>query len=220
MPIDAPRPVRPVPRGSSGSDLRVFLAVPLPAAVRMAVRALVEGVTSDPGIAAAGRLRWVVGDNLHLTLRFLGSTPPGRVAAVAAAAERAAAVRKPFVVRLAGAGGFPSSARPRVVWLRTVEGAKDLEELAVGLDGELDAAGWPPDTRPFRAHLTIGRADGVPGAGRAVEALAAAAESLDAAWLVDRVVVYRSELGRGPARYTPLASAPLGASLGRPEQGP
>jgi 2'-5' RNA ligase len=195
----------------------VFVAVPLPDGVRIAVQALVEAVTSDPGLAA-GRLRWVVGDNLHLTLRFLGSTPPGRVAAVAAAAERAAAVRMPFVVRLAGAGGFPSSARPRVVWLGTVEGANDLEDLAAGLDAELAAAGWPPDSRPFRAHLTIARADGVPGAGRTVEALAAAAESLDAAWLVDRVVVYQSELGRGPARYTPLASATLGVSRERREQ--
>jgi 2'-5' RNA ligase len=198
----------------------VFLAVPLPGVVREAVRALVEGVASDPQLAAARRLRWVVGDNLHLTLRFLGSTAAGRIGAVAAAAERAAAVREPFMVRLAGAGGFPSNARPRVIWLGTVEGADDLADLAAGLEAELAAAGWPADPRQFRAHLSIARADGAPGAGRVVEALAAAAASLDAAWLADRIVVYRSELGHGPARYTPLASAPLGVSPGRREQEP
>jgi 2'-5' RNA ligase len=220
MALDPRQPASPGLRENAGGALRVFVAVPLPDAVRATVRALVDEVTSDPALAAAGRLRWVVGENLHLTLRFLGATAPERIAAVAAAAGRAAAAWEPFAVRLAGAGGFPSSARPRVVWLGIVAGAGDLEDLAAGLDAELAAAGWPPDSRPFRAHLTIARADGVSGAGRAVEALAAAARSLDAAWLVDRVVVYRSELGRGPARYTPLASAPLGAPRRRRELEP
>ena len=78
------------------------------------------------------------------------------------------------------------------------------------LAGELADRGWERDERPFRAHLTLGRADGVPGAGRAVAALADAAATLDAAWTVDRLVVYRSDLGHGPARYRPLATALLG----------
>jgi 2'-5' RNA ligase len=88
----------------------------------------------------------------------------------------------------------------------------------MAIDEELAARDWAADSRPFRAHLSIGRADGVPGAGRAVEALAAAAVRLDAAWTADAVVLYRSELGRGPARYTSIATVPLGgdAAGGRP----
>ena len=186
------------------------MAVPLGDAARAAVRALVDGVAADPRVAAAGRLRWAVGDNLHLTVRFLGATAPARVPHVAAAAEAAAAPQGPFAIRLAGAGAFPSATRPRVVWLGLASGVPELSALSSRLGAELVARGWPPEDRPFRAHLTLARADGIPGAGRAVEALAVAAATLDAAWTADRLVVYQSELGRGPARYRPLAEAPLG----------
>lgn len=165
-----------------------------------------------------GRLRWAVTDQLHLTLRFLGATPEGRVPDVVAAVEAAAQAAAPFTVRLAGAGAFPSAARPRVVWLGITAGAPELAELAGALGRELVARGWPEDERPFRAHLTLARADGVPGAQRVVEALAAAATALDAAWPVDRLVVYRSELGHGPARYRPLAVATLGGAQAAHEE--
>ena len=197
------------------------MAVPVADAAREAIRALLERVAEDPAALAAGRLRWAVSDHLHLTMRFLGATAPARVADVAAAASAAAAACPPFEVRVAGAGAFPSPARPRVVWLGIAVGAPELARLATALTDELAARGWPPEDRPFRAHLTLGRADGVPGAGRVVDVLAAAAATLDAAWTVDRLVVYESVLGRGPAQYRPLATGllrdaalPGGASLG------
>ncbi len=177
------------------------------------MRALVDGVVGDPGLPEAARVRWAVSENLHLTIRFLGATAGDRVPDVAAAAEAAARAAAPFRARLAGAGAFPARDRPRVVWLGIVEGASELAALAGALSDEMASRGWEPDERPFQAHLTLGRADGVPGAGRAVAALADAAASLDAAWTVDRLVVYRSELGRGPARYVPLATALLGGTL-------
>jgi 2'-5' RNA ligase len=130
---------------------------------------------------------------------------------VIAATEAAARSAAPFTVRLAGAGAFPGADRPRVVWLGIVEGSPELAALAAILGDELAGRGWERDERPFRAHLTLGRADGVQGARRAVDALAGAAATLDAAWTVDRLVVYQSELGRGPARYRPLATAALGS---------
>jgi 2'-5' RNA ligase len=89
--------------------------------------------------------------------------------------------------------------------------------LADRLSTELAEGGWPPAERPFAAHLTLARSDGVPGASAAVEALGAAAASLDAAWTVDRIVLFESVLGGGPARYVPLRTAPLdGAALRDP----
>jgi len=170
----------------------------------------VDEIVGDPRLPEAGRLRWAVTENLHLTVRFLGATAPDRVPDVVAATEAAARAIAPFTVRLAGAGAFPAPDRPRVVWLGIVEGAPRLADLARELGEQLAGHGWERDERPFRAHLTLGRADGVPGAGRAVAALADAAAALDAAWTVDRLVVYQSDLGRGPVRYRPLATMPLG----------
>jgi hypothetical protein len=45
----------------------------------------------------------------------------------------------------------------------------------------------------------------------------AAATSLDAGWTVDRIVLFESVLGGGPARYVALRSATLdGAALREP----
>jgi 2'-5' RNA ligase len=129
------------------------------------------------------------------------------------ATEAAAALAAPFTVRLSGAGAFPAADRPRVLWLGIVEGTAELAALAGTLGDRLAEHGWDRDERPFRAHLTLGRADGVPGAGRAVAALADAAAGLDVAWTVDRLVVYQSELGHGPPRYRPLATAPFRRDL-------
>lgn len=187
------------------------MAVPLGDAARVAVRSLVDGVIADPGAPAAARLRWAVGENLHLTLRFLGPIAPGRVADVAAGAAAAAAQHDPIAVRLGGAGAFPSATRPRVLWLGLADGADALTALAATLGDELALRGWDRDDRPFRAHLTLARADGIAGAWRAVGALEAAAAGFTAGWTADRIVVYESLLGVGPAQYRPLATALLGA---------
>lgn len=173
-----------------------------------------DRVAADPLVPAAGRLRWAVTDNLHLTIRFLGPTAPDRVPDIAAAAEAAAHGLAPFEVRLGGAGAFPSATRPRIIWLGIQVGMANLTALAGALADELAGRGWSHDDRPFRVHLTLARADGIQGAGVAVDALAQAATGLEAAWTADRLVVFQSELGRGRPRYRPLATALLrGAPL-------
>jgi hypothetical protein len=50
-----------------------------------------------------------------------------------------------------------------------------------------------------------------------VQSLTEAAATLDTVWTVDRMVLFESLLGGGPARYVPLRSAPLeGAALQDP----
>ena len=208
--------VRPLAPG----ERRLFVAVPLGDAAREAVARLMAGLGAppdggrdpDPAAPPSARLRWVRSTNLHLTLRFLGATAAGAIPAVEAAVTRTAAEAVPFEARLEGAGAFPSPARPRAVFLSIGEGASRLTALAGGLAIALAEAGWPAAERPFAAHLTLARSDGVPGAPAAVAALRAAAAALDAAWTVDRIVLFESVLGGGPARYVPLTTAALGGA--------
>jgi RNA 2',3'-cyclic 3'-phosphodiesterase len=192
-----------VPEG----DLRLFVAVPIPPGTTRACERLIDGVR---GSDVAGRLRWVRPDGLHLTLRFLGATAPTRVpdleAALVAATEGFAA----FDVALAGAGAFPSPRRPSTVWLGVAAGSAELEALARRLAPGLAGLGWPPETRPFRAHLTVARVPSPgPYAAAAVEALVDAAHDWRAPFRATSVVLYRSHLGGGPARYEAIAEAPL-----------
>ena len=158
---------------------------------------------------AYGQPRWVRVDGLHLTLRFLGATPNDRQSDLAVALQASATGVEPFEVSLNGAGAFPNPSRPRVLWVGITSGAAELGVLAQKLSSELERLGWPPEDRPFAPHLTLARTDGVPGAGDKAQRLMELARDLDLRWRADRLVLYRSVLGRGPARYDPVVEAAL-----------
>jgi 2'-5' RNA ligase len=190
---------------------RLFIAVPVAQDVRDAVGRLMEEVAGAPiEERAAGQPRWVRVEGLHLTLRFLGATPDERQGEAAAAIASACRGVAPFRVALSGAGAFPNQQWPRVLWIGITDGAADLSDLARRVDEELARLGWPTEGKPFRAHLTLARTDGVPGAGEAAVRLVEAARELQLAWQADSLVLYKSHLGHGPAHYESLAEARLG----------
>ena len=210
-------PGRPVFSGRRGDPYagipgrRIFVAAPLPDGARSAIADIVARVRSA---AAPGEreVRWVRLDGLHVTLRFLGPTPEPGVLEAEAAVRAAAAGGRPLHVSLAGSGTFPPVGRPRALWLGIADGSGLLTELAAALDTELQARGWPANGRPFDAHLTLARSDGVLAGPRTAALLAAAVGDIELAWSLDRIVLYESVTGGGPARYVPIADAVLGPS--------
>ena len=189
--------------------LRLFFAVPVPPEARAEIGGLIERVQAAVGDATA-RVRWVRVEGLHLTLRFLGPTPIERQPALEEAADAVARAAAPFEVGLAGGGAFPSLARPRSLWVGVTEGSDRLAAIADALTRAAVEGGQPLDTRPFAPHLTIGRADGVRQAPVVAHVLQDVAEELDVRFTADRLVLFQSLLGGGPARYQPLHESPLG----------
>jgi RNA 2',3'-cyclic 3'-phosphodiesterase len=191
---------------------RLFVAVPLAEEARASIAQLVEDIQAGAEAAARGQrsaVRWVRMDGLHVTLRFLGPTPEERVAELSAIVDEAAASVTPFHVAIRGSGAFPSARRPRTLWLGIDEGADSLAALAGRLSEGLGKAGWPTDDRPFRAHLTLARADGRREGPAVADLLAARADGFDTGFQADRLVLFESVTGGGPARYVVRHAASL-----------
>lgn len=193
---------------------RLFFAVPLAETAGTAVAALVDDVRAaldrdlrDPRDAP----RWVRMDGLHLTLRFLGPVPAEQVDALARQLDELAAGHAQIELAIAAAGAFPSATRPRTLWLGIDDGRESLTTLATDLNRGLETLGWPPETRPFRPHLTLARTDGRRAGPRAAALLIERAADLRLTMRADRVVLYESVTGGGPARYVPIHGAALGA---------
>jgi 2'-5' RNA ligase len=204
---------RPRWPGANLPGRRVFVAAPLPDDAASVVADLVDRVRAE-GVPGGGRdVRWVRLDGLHLTLRFLGPTPEPRVTLARDAVRTAAASARPFDLTLGGAGTFPPGGRPRALWLGIRAGSPELGRLAGQVEEALVARGWPPEPRPFRAHLTLARADGVPAGARIGARLAAAASDLEIVFRVDRIGLFESLTGGGPARYEAIERAILGDQL-------
>lgn len=206
------------PRGERWTDpfagmpgRRLFIAVPLPDDAAEAVRSVVDEVRAEALPAGARDVRWVRLDGLHLTLRFLGPTPEDRVEGTATAVrEVAQAAAGPIAMELGGAGTFPPHGRPRALWLGIVQGAEALGDLAAQLDTTLAAAGWPSEHRPFRPHLTLARSDGVAVGPLVADRLVNAMAERRIPVVIDRLALFESVTGGGPARYVPVASSQLG----------
>jgi 2'-5' RNA ligase len=192
----------------STAEPRLFVAVPLEESLRARVAEIVEDIRATEPPKRG--VRWVRLDGLHVTLRFLGPTLEDRVETLAGAVRRAAAGGGPFRVTIGGAGAFPPTGRPRTIWLGIRDGAAELEALNQRLDDALVDAGWTHEERPFRAHLTLARADGVRAGPATAAALREAAANLALESTVDRLVLYESITGDGRARYVIRAEEPLG----------
>ena len=214
--VPAGRPVFSGRRGDPYAGMagrRIFVAAPLPDDARSAIADIVARVriSASPGDR---EVRWVRLDGLHVTLRFLGPTPERGVLQAEAAVRATAAGGQPLHVSLAGSGTFPPVGRPRALWLGIADGTGSLAGLAAALDSELHVRGWPTNGRPFDAHLTLARSDGIAAGFRTAALLAAAMGEMVLTWTLDRIVLYESVTGGGPARYVPLAEAPLGLATG------
>jgi 2'-5' RNA ligase len=190
---------------------RLFIAVPVGEDVRDPVARLMQSVAAGPiDERGPGRPRWVRIENLHLTMRFLGATPDVRQPELADAVARVAGDVAPFQVTLAGGGAFPSPHYPRVLWIGIGEGAPALASVAARVNVELQRLGWATDDRPLQAHLTLARTDGVQGAAEAARRLIEAARDVRLSWQADRLILYKSHLGRGPTDYEIVAESNFG----------
>jgi 2'-5' RNA ligase len=181
---------------------RCFVALPISEELRSKLAAAVAALrASDPEAEAA--FRWSEPEGWHVTLAFLGATAADRVPAIVDALRGATAGVGPFEVSAGGLGAFPSTRRARVLWYRVLDPERRLRTLA----GEVRQALGIDDGSPFRAHLTVARARAREGTSLGERLMAADLPRGEIR--VDRVLLYRSHLGRGPARYGALADLPL-----------
>ena len=177
---------------------RMFLAVGLPDEVRHAVAAhLADGQSRLPG-------KVVRPENWHITLRFLGLTDGIQADSVLAHLDQHLMV-EPFRVRLTELGGFPRESKASVLWLGLDGDLDSLEALAGECEIAAERAGFEPEGRPFHPHLTLSRIRPPVDIRDRVDATAPAGIAID----VTAVTLYRSILGKGPARYEVVGTVEL-----------
>ncbi|WP_242361955.1 MULTISPECIES: RNA 2',3'-cyclic phosphodiesterase [Anaeromyxobacter] len=194
-----------------GKSHRLFVALEPTDLVRRRIAATAAHLRRSAG-RAADDVRWVVPENVHLTLQFLGAVPEPRVEAVADAVRAAAAGSHPLALEVHNAGGFPNARRPRVVWAGIQGDVAALGALVQDLGRRLAPLGFAPEARPFSPHLTLGRARDVRGAPGLGGALAEAAQGDGVAWRAGELVLFESHLSPKGPRYEAIVRAPLGRS--------
>jgi len=190
-------------------EIRAFVAIELPDEVRRGLAGLREELQRDEHRF----VKWVDPDGVHLTLKFLGNVPAGRVTEIARAIEVAAKAVTPFELEVSGLGVFPNLKQVRVLWVGIGGEVDRLKELQRGIDTELAALGFAREDRPFVPHLTLARVrqGASPWERRSLGELfntAVFEDKYEAK--VETVSLMRSELTPAGAIYSRLSEVVLG----------
>lgn len=122
--------------------------------------------------------RWISGENLHVTLAFLGSVDKH----VRACAEHVASqVRaSSFTLHLDEIGYWR---KPRILWVGASQVPSPLVQLLRGLNEGLSTCGFESERREYRAHVTLARKVHKPIAHRRIDPIP---------WPIDSFVLVES----------------------------
>lgn len=139
----------------AGRNLRSFIAFDLEPAVKKTLMREIGFLQM-----AGADVHWVKEASLHVTVRFLGDLAPEEILPVAAAIRRATADVPISRPTLRGLTAFPSVDDPRTIVVALEGEVEPVQRFFRNLQEELKKAGFRPEPRPLRLHVTLGRVKG------------------------------------------------------------
>ncbi len=176
--------------------IRLFVGLPLDAAIAGRLDALAAGI---PGA------RWVAARNLHLTLRFIGEVDEGTAQEID---EALAGLSAPaFSLELEGFGTF-GGRKVHTLWAG-VGREVPLDRLQAKIEAAVVRVGLPREPRKFSPHVTLARLDGSP-VSRIQDFITRNSPFRAGPWPVAAFTLFRSYLSRNGAEYEAVADYPLG----------
>lgn len=178
--------------------IRLFVAIDLPESVKDHLAPLCCGL---PGA------RWVPGEQLHLTVRFIGEVDGGVFRDIRQGLEGVEC--DSFQLTLKGLGCFPPRKAPRVLWVG-MEKSEELGVLRRRVDSCLKSCGISPEKRKFSPHITLARLKKTP-LPRMVSFLENNGHFQLPAFQVSSFYLYSSALTSKGAIHTIEAIYPLGS---------
>ncbi len=154
-------------------------------------------------------VKWVRPENLHITLKFLGDINEESIDTIAQKLSELSANHWAFQVELKTIGAFPNLKRPNALWIGITK-TTALEALHRGIEEGMSTAGFKKEDRPFTPHLTIARVKGMRDYHGLYEKLKALSDKDFGVCDTAEIVLMKSDLMPGGAKYMRLKSFPFG----------
>ena len=186
-------------------NIRAFLAIEPPEEVLAAVTRLQEKLKAE----IAGKVSWTRPQGNHLTLKFFGNIDSNDMEKIGAAVKNKLAAVSSMMLKIEKIGVFPDLRRPRVIWAGTTGDIEKLTMLQNKLDVDFAGLGFPPENRPFRAHLTLGRLKVPHGAAGIGEAIKKHVDFTAGEFRAEELILFQSQLTPHGAIYTKLEKFPF-----------
>ena len=179
--------------------VRTFIAVELSQEIKENLKGIQEELKK-----ANADMKWARPDNIHLTLKFLGSTPAQQIPEIAGELKSGLAGFGSFSIEIAKLGSFPEKGKPRIIWAGVNAGSEDVIRLQGKIENSLKRFNFAQEDREYAPHQTIGRAKGFKNMERLQELMKTKNAVQLGNMIVENVYVIRSDLKPEGPVYTVL----------------
>jgi 2'-5' RNA ligase len=181
------------------NTIRAFIAIELPETIKSSIETIQARLKS-----LELPLRWVRVENIHLTMKFLGEIEEIEIGSIESALQDSVKMQAPLMLSAKGVGVFPGIRRPRILWVGIHDHETGLAGLQKSIEKQLHRIGYSKEGRPFKGHLTIGRAKGYVDERKLKEALDSFLAFESSPFTVTEFFMFRSVLKPGGPEYTKL----------------
>jgi 2'-5' RNA ligase len=179
-------------------NFRTFIGLPLRLEQDM-LQARADLITAFEG----ERISWVDPVRYHVTLSFIGDTKVSSVKEIGNALHSGVTIPMYTRLELTGLASFGPGKKPRVIWVG-FEQTDFFELLKCEVDRVLEGCGISLDEQPFMAHLTLGRVRSLQNLQRYYKTIEEMNLQFCGSVIFEKLVFYRSILGRGEPEYHAL----------------
>ncbi len=135
-------------------SIRAFIAIEIGSEIKRRVSECVDKLKRT-----GADVKWVVPENIHLTLKFLGNIEEDTLPGLNEIISGVVSMRESFNISIENIGAFPNLKRPRVVYVCVGEGEKEnnLLSLYENLNKRIEELGIKGESRKYVGHITLGR---------------------------------------------------------------
>jgi 2'-5' RNA ligase len=187
--------------------MRLFTGISIAPEVLANLAKLVDTLRSTGPLRT---IKWIPAENLHITTKFIGEWPEGRLNEMIDALRRTAP-GPPIEISINGLGWFPNPHSPRVL-VAAVHAPESLRKLAHSIAETTDGLGVPMETKPYSPHLTLAKIKNSEGLFPLKQAIAALPTVDCGSFTARDFHLYLSKMSPSGSVYTRLADFALAKS--------
>ncbi len=146
----------------------------------------------------------------HITLKYIGSLHEDNFQLLIDLLDDVASRNKAFKIKNGGVGAFPSSSKPRIIYIDTLEGQKHIHALVDDIENSLSPYQvFERERRPYKAHMTLGRIRTPDCSIDLADVTAALTDVSIGSSYIDELVLFHSVLNNKGPKYDVLYRARL-----------
>jgi len=178
--------------------MRLFIGIPLDESVKSDIINLYDN------FKAAGKIKWVGRENLHVTVKFLGETFESAIENIKSAMDKSIVGIESFHITINKVLGFPSIKRAKVIWANVDKNAEIIEKIFMDLEDGLAGFGFAKEERKYIPHITMARVKDGMNISTISEKL-----SFEYKAKIEGLVLFKSDLKPQGAVHTKIHEAKL-----------